>query len=117
MRKLLFLSILLFSVSTYAASGFVKGKIKYIRIHDPSAHAVWTPPKFWFTLEGVESVGNCPVWEGHILFYMDTKEAYSMVLGAHMANKEIAVAYEDTMIKNYACIGKYITVGEPPPLY
>ena len=116
-RYNLFFSILLFSICTYAASGFVKGTVKYIRIHDPNTYGAWTPPKFWFALEGVESAGNCPVWHGSVLFYMDTKEAYSMVLGSYIANKEIAVSYNDTTIVNGYCIARYITVGEPPPLY
>jgi len=88
-----------------------------MRVHSPSTHPAWVPPKFWFTLEGVSSAGNCPLWEGNLLFYMDTKEAYSLLMGAYMANKEIAVAYDDTKLVNYHCVAMYITIGDPPPLY
>ncbi|MEI8634641.1 hypothetical protein P4S72_26650 [Vibrio sp. PP-XX7] len=46
----------------------------------------------------------------------DTDEAYSMVLGAYMADKEIAVRYDDTVRASGCCKVPFITLSDPAPL-
>ncbi len=105
--------------TAFAVTGFVKGSVQYVRVHDGDIYTTWKPPKFWFTLNGVTSAGSCPTWHGNILFSMESDTAYSMVLAAQMASKEIAVHYDDSKLHtdgNY-CKGVYVTSGNPPPLH
>ncbi len=112
--------VVLFPAFANAATGFVKGKVQYIRVHDTEVHtSVWSPPSFWFTLEASGSAGDCGKWNGNIGFAMDTEQAYSMVLGAFMAGKEIAVRYDDSLRiseNNGWCKATNVTIGDPPPL-
>ncbi len=112
-------SILMFvSAYSFSAQGTVKGKIEYVRIHDGNVHALWKPPTFWFTLQGVSSAGSCGTWNGNVLFVMDSEQAYSMILAAYMADKEISVHYIDTIPAQDGrfCKATQATMGDPPPL-
>ncbi len=115
---LLVLSVLLASFSV-AEIGHLKGKVQNIRIHDGNVHQGWTPPVFWFTLKGVSSAGKCKLWNGNVLFVMETEAAYSLILATQMADKEIAIRYDDTVLNSgqYWCKATYITTGNPAPLY
>ena len=119
MKKYLLVLLFCLCSPVWAASGYVKGQVEYIRIHDKAAHgSSWTPPIFWFTLKGVTSAGNCTLFDGEVLFVMDTAEAYSMIMGAFMANKEVSVRYDDQIhaSRNY-CKATFATIGNPPPLF
>jgi len=118
MFKMTIFILMLFTSSAYAATGLVKGKIQYVRVHDSATHGSgWTPPIFWFTIEGVTSSGSCRKFGSNVLFVMDTDQAYSMVMAAFMADKEIAVRYDDSVLSPYSyCKATYLTVGNPPPL-
>jgi hypothetical protein len=103
-----------------AQTGIVKGKVEFIRTHDASQQGdVWTPPIFWFTLKGVSKAGACPKWvEGKVLFVAKDTLAFNLVSAALNSGKEIAVAFDDTILHgNSWCASSYITVGSPPPLY
>ncbi len=123
MRILLFILLSSLSISTFAnntnANGIVTGKIEYIRVHDGEVHPPWKPPIFWFTLKNVATAGACKQWSksGTVLFVMDTDQAYSMILSAYMADKEIAVRYDESLKALDAnwCKASFITIGNPPP--
>ena len=120
MNKIILMLLLMISVPAMASVGYVKGKVQYIRVHDKTAHSSgWAPPIFWFTLQGVSSAKECGVWNGNVLFVMDTDQAYSMILGAYMADKEISVRFDDTLRAPSAkyCKATHITTGSPPPLF
>jgi hypothetical protein len=69
-------------------------------------------------LEGVTSAGSCKLWNGNVLFVMDSDSALSFVLAAEMADREIAVRYDDSKlnVENYWCKATYLTIGDPVPL-
>ncbi|WP_370979960.1 hypothetical protein [Agaribacterium sp. ZY112] len=115
MARLLVVTLLFFGISAIAETGEVKGVVEYVRIHDGEVHPSWSPPVFWFTLKGVAEVGECGTWKGRALFAMDSSEAYSMALSAHMAGKEIGVHYDDSKraAASHYCKATYITVGSP----
>jgi len=117
MKKIITGVLVLFLLSSiaYAETGFVKGKIEYMRVHNKQLVG-WKPPLFWFTLVGVTSAGSCDVWQGNVLFVGDSNQMNSMVLTAYMAEKEITVAYNDADLITSMCKAGYITVGNPPPL-
>lgn len=111
------LCMLFLSSSVIAETGYRKGTIEYIRVHDESIGSTWAPPVFWFTVNGVTSAGGCHQWDGNILFVANSKEAYSLILATYMSGKEIALRYDDTHRNaDNHCIVKYLTVGNPPPL-
>ncbi len=108
------------AVNAHAASGFVKGKIKNVRVHDAKEYPnTWAPPIFWITLEGVTTAGNCQKWAGNPLFVMDSQMAFSMVLAYQMAGKEVAIYFDDTKlnVENAWCRAIYITGGDQVPTY
>jgi|APCry1669188970_1035186.scaffolds.fasta_scaffold18293_4 hypothetical protein len=102
-----------------AQTGFVKGKVEFIRTHDPAQQTeAWAPPLFWFTLKGVSKAGACPKWvEGKVLFVAKDRQAFDLVLAALNSGKEVAVAFNDEVLASGWCASSYITVGSPPPLY
>ena len=105
------------SSEVMADYGVVSGNVQYIRTHNDSLYAsTWAPPLFWFTIEGVTTAGSCRKYGNNVLFVMDSEQAYSMVMAAYMANKAIAVKFDDELLTdtNY-CKAKYVTVGNPPP--
>lgn len=115
MKCIFALLILLISAPVLAGSGSKSGVVEYIRTHDGSIHSGWEAPIFWFTLAGVTSAGSCGTWNGRVLFVMDSDHAYSMILAAHMAGKEIGLRYDDAhraSASNY-CKATYITLGSP----
>lgn len=96
---------------------FVSGQIEYVRTHDGDVLPMWRPPAFWFTLQGVAEAGSCPTWGGTVLFVSKDSATYSMILGAFMAGKPVAVAYDDSVrFTGDWCVANYITLGNPPPL-
>jgi hypothetical protein len=105
--------------SAHASGGFVKGKVEFIRTHDATQIPTWSPPAFWFTLKGVSKAGACPKWvKGEVLFVAKDRQAFDLVSAALNSGKEIAVAFNDTVLANDGwCAASYITVGSPPPLY
>lgn len=116
MNKYLLSLLFLASTSAISSAGIVKGEIKNIRVHDPLIHSAdWAPPIFWFTLEGVTTAGTCNALDGNTMFVMDSDQAYSMILGAYMAGKEVAVRFDDTMRAPNAqwCKATHITIGNP----
>jgi hypothetical protein len=115
MKCILTVLILLLSCPALAGAGSQSGVVEYIRTHDGSIHTGWEVPIFWFTLAGVTSAGSCGTWNGRVLFVMDTDHAYSMILAAHMAGKEIGLRYDDGQrapSSNY-CKATHITLGSP----
>jgi len=105
-------------VGSFAATGFVKGTAEWVRIHDATVIPSWSPPRFWFSLNGVTSAGGCPTWVGgRVLFVSESKEAYMTVLSAQMTGKEIAVYWDDAQQVAGWCRAGYITIGDPPPLF
>ncbi|MCG9684029.1 hypothetical protein L1D31_15825 [Vibrio sp. Isolate23] len=117
--KLIFLvPLVFFSVLANAERGFVKGEIEYIRTHDGDAIPSWKPPAFWFTLKGADKAGECYVRPSSntVLFAATDSSAYSMILGAFMAGKEVSVSFDDSVkyAGNYKA--RYITLGNPPPV-
>ncbi|MEZ8822881.1 hypothetical protein AB6E04_00885 [Vibrio amylolyticus] len=118
MKKCVVLVLILFTAFVNAETGYLKGKIEYVRIHDKSIHtSVWMPPVFWFTLEGVNKAGTCPIWGENVLFVMDTEQAYSMVIAAYMAEKEVSIRFDDSLLNpSKFCKATYMTLGSPPPL-
>ena len=76
----------------------------------------WAPPIFWLTIEGVTSAGGCKKYANNVLFVMDTEQAYSMAMAAFMAEKEVALRYDDAILApSTYCKATYMTVGNPPP--
>ncbi|WP_281630332.1 hypothetical protein [Vibrio sp. St2] len=120
MKKLILilLPLLFASISANAERGFVKGEIEYIRTHDGDAIPSWKPPAFWFTLKGVDKAGECYVRPSSntVLFAATDSSAYSMILGAFMAGKEVSVSFDDSVKYADNCKARYITLGNPPPL-
>ena len=109
---------LLSPFASHAADGFIKGTVEFVRVHDRTwGGGAWSPPVFWFTLNGVASAGGCPFWTGRPAFVSDTRESFLTVLAAQMTGKEIAVYYNDTLQALGYCKAGYITVGDPPPLF
>lgn len=120
MFKYFLFSLFLFSSLAHSAAGIVSGSVKHIRIHDKTAHSShWAPPAFWFSLEGVNSAGQCKKYRDTVLFVMDTEQAYSMIMAAFMAGKEISVRYDEDVKADGSdyCRATYVTLGNPPPLY
>ena len=106
------------AAETWAANGFVKGQVEFVRTHESSFSAAWVPPKFWFSLKGVTQAGSCTKWvNGSVLIVADDKQALSIVLMAQATGSEVAVAYDDTVLMNGLCLGQYITIGNPAPAY
>jgi hypothetical protein len=104
-------------IGSHAATGFVKGTVEWVRIHDATVIPSWSPPRFWFSLNGVTSAGGCPAWVGgRVLFVSESKEAYNAVLIAQMTGKEIAVYWDDAQTV-FWCRAGYITVGNQPPMF
>ena len=54
------------TLNVYAESGYKKGTVEYVRIHDAQIYPDWEPPLFWFTLNEVTSAGSCQTWDGKI---------------------------------------------------
>lgn len=119
MNKFIFIFLLCVSNVALSAAGVVKGKVQYIRTHNSElwAGSEWAPPRFWFTLEGGSSAGSCLKYNGeNIMFVMDNDQAYSMIMAAFMAGKEISVVWDDQLRSGTNhCFAKYVTVGNPPP--
>ena len=118
MKKYLLVLLFCLCSPVWAASGYVKGQVEYIRIADEEIHGSgWAPPTFWFTLKGVTSAGSCRIHKNRLLFIMDTAEAYAMIMGAFMANKEVSVHYDDAhrSTRDF-CKATLATLGNPPPL-
>jgi len=115
---LVVVSLVLFSGSVNAETGHKKGTVQYIRVHDAMEHPAWAPPIFWFTLNGVTSAGTCPVWNGNVLFAMDSEQAMSIVLAAQMAVRDVAIRFDDAKKHSgdHWCKATYITIGENVPL-
>ena len=115
--QILCVIICAFNGTAFAGDGHVKGKIEYIRTHDP-ANQSWQPPRFWFTLKGVTSAGGCQTWwSGTVLFVAETNEMFSTVMANYLANKEISLHYNtapDTLGEGGYCRALYITMGNPP---
>ncbi|MFN3018212.1 hypothetical protein ACK1CN_19855 [Vibrio coralliilyticus] len=120
MKKLILilLPLLFVSIPASAEKGFVKGEIEYIRTHDGDAIPSWKPPAFWFTLKGVDKAGTCNRWASSntVLFAATDSSAYSMILGAFMAGKEVSVSFDDSVEYSSYCKARYITLGNPPPV-
>ncbi|MCM5509577.1 MULTISPECIES: hypothetical protein [Vibrio] len=122
MKKLILilLPLLFVSIPASAEKGFVKGEIEYIRTHDGDVISSWRPPAFWFTLKGVDKAGTCSIWtpSNTVLFAATDSSAYSMILGAFMAGKEVSVSFDDSVKYSGSghCKARYITLGNPPLL-
>ncbi|NOH54423.1 hypothetical protein F0266_15895 [Vibrio coralliilyticus] len=120
MKKLILilLPLLFASISANAERGFVKGEIEYIRTHDGGEIPSWRPPAFWFTLKGVDKAGACNLWthSNTVLFVATDSSAYSMILGAFMAGKEVSLSFDDSVEYSSYCKARYITLGNPPLL-
>ncbi|PCI48216.1 MAG: hypothetical protein COB43_09415 [Oceanospirillales bacterium] len=116
-KVLIFVMTTLAPLLAYGETGYKKGTIEYIRVHDESI-ASWEPPVFWFTLNGVTSAGSCPAWNGNVLFVATSQYTYSLIMAAYMAGKEMALGYDDTYkhASSY-CIVKHVTAGDPPPTF
>lgn len=72
MKKLILICLVIAGIfaSSFAnaQTGFVKGKVEFIRTHNASQDSGWSPPTFWFTLKGVSKAGSCPKWtEGKVV--------------------------------------------------
>ncbi|MCH2157927.1 MAG: hypothetical protein MK096_04020 [Oleiphilaceae bacterium] len=116
-KLILLFAVSLLSVSAHSETGYQSGTIEYVRTTDKSQEA-WAPPIFWFTLNGVTSAGNCPAWNGNVLFVADSEQAYSMVLAAYMSGKEVSVRFDDShKTGTNFCIPINISLGNPPPLF
>ena len=103
---------------SYGTDGFVKGTVEFVRVHEAAYNTNWTPPMFWFSLDGVASAGTCPTWSGRVLFVAQSKEAYMMVLSAQLTGKQVAVYWiDDASRPNGLCRAEYMTTGNPPPLF
>ncbi|MEC4729049.1 hypothetical protein HWQ46_26405 [Shewanella sp. D64] len=115
MKCIFALLILLISTPALAKAGSKSGVVEYIRTHDGSIHTSWEAPIFWFTLAGVTSAGSCGTWNGRVLFVMDTDHAYSMILAAHMAGKDVGLRYDDEKRAQSStyCKATFITLGSP----
>jgi hypothetical protein len=102
---------------SFAESGYRSGAVEYVRVHDESIGPAWTPPVFWFSLEGVNTAGSCPRWGNNVLFVANNEYTYSMILAAYMSGKEVALSYDDSFRNsaNY-CVARHTTLGNPPPL-
>lgn len=108
----------LFPTLGMAAPGYVKGVVELIRTHNAEMHPGWAPPKFWFTLKGVNQAGNCPKWaNGSVLFVMNDKQALAMILSAQASMQEVAVYFTDDQLSLGWCTASFITLGSPAPLY
>jgi hypothetical protein len=117
-RFILLLIVLVSCQFSFAETGYKKGTGLNVRVHNGDIYTSWKPPKFWFTLKSVASAGTCKTWNGSVLFSMDSDMAYSMILAAQMAGKEVAVHYNDAQLHSdgHYCKAVYITSGNPPPL-
>jgi len=104
------------SSDVLAASGVKKGKIKYVRVHEPQ-HGEWAPPVFWFSLEGVSSLGSCKTWHGDVLLIAEHEYFFSMVLATQARDGELAVFIDDSKIGTAGyCRAVFITTGNPPTM-
>lgn len=114
-KLIVFVCLVALSSSAFAETGYKKGQVQYIRVHGEAEHASWAPPIFWFTLEGVTSAGACKLWNGNVLFVMDSNAALTMVLAAEMADKELVAHFDDTKLNkdNYWCKATFVTLGDP----
>ena len=118
MKKIAFiLALLTTSGLANAEAGYRKGKVFNIRVHDTKENPNWAPPLFWFTLEGVTSAGACPLFNGKVLFVMDSDSAMSIILAAEMADREVSIRYDDTQkhVDGW-CKAGHLTIGDPVPL-
>jgi hypothetical protein len=114
-KLIVFVCLVILSFSAFSENGHKKGKVQYLRVHDEAEHPNWAPPIFWFTLEGVTSAGTCKVWNGNVLFVMDSDAALSLILAAEMGDKELVVRFDDTKLNkdNNWCKATYVTLGDP----
>lgn len=118
-RLFLILTLAVMFINTaHAASGFLKGKVEFIRTHDADAYPDWAPPIFWFTLSGVTEAGSClNNWNGGRFIFVGTNEQQlSILLASQMAGREVSIHWDDTELVNGWCKARYITTGTPPPL-
>lgn len=101
----------------FAGGGIVSGTIQYYRLHNATTVPGWTPPKFWFTLNGVNSAGACPTWGGNVLFVAESKEELALIMSAYATGSAVAVAVDDANKDSSGyCKAEYMTAGNPPPL-
>lgn len=100
-----------------ASAGYLKGKVEYIRVHDP-VNENWGPPRFWFSLKGITKAGGCAIWShsGTVLFVADNQEMYTAVMATYMAGKEIALRYDTAFTAEGYCKVYNLTMGDPPIL-
>ena len=109
-------ALILISAANADAGVYKTGKVQYMRIHDAAILPGWAPPIFWFTLTGVNSVANSPLWNGHVLFVSSSQQSFSMVMAAQLAEKEVGVYVDETRRHPDGwCMAGYITNGNPPP--
>ena len=113
-NSIIFALFIALAISTVTHAGVVKGKIQYIRVHEPQ-HGEWAPPVFWFSLEGVNSHGTCKTWHGNVLLTAEHDYFFSMVLATQAQNAEIAVFIDPQKTgAGGFCRAVYLTTGNPP---
>jgi len=105
------------ALHSQASTGWVKGQVEFVRVHDGVQLPDWAPPKFWFTLKNVSQAGNCPKWGVAPLFVMNDRQSLSVVLAAQASGQEIALPFDDAKLSSGYCTPGYITIGNPAPLY
>ena len=101
--------------SVQAAPYNVKGQVEYIRTHDPAQFPTWTPPRFWFSLKGITSVGTCAKFGTSVLLVANDKQELAFVLTAQASGQEIEAYLDDTVLTNGFCTAAYVTIGNPAP--
>lgn len=104
MKKVLFaLSLSLLSISSYAASGAVSGKVHTVALAAKSAQwGAGYDGYVWLTLEGVNSAGNCPTASSSdnlVRFFIAPEDELmvSFVLTAKASGMPLWVDWNDAM--------------------
>ncbi|MEF7613643.1 hypothetical protein V4F39_06945 [Aquincola sp. MAHUQ-54] len=88
----------------------VRGKVEFIRTHDPQNYSIWAPPLHWFTLEGVPSMGTCNTWNGRLLLVSRDKQEYALLLAALTSGSVVAVDVDDSIVVNGFCLALHTTI-------
>jgi len=104
------------SSNGYAAGGWVKGSVEFVRTHDADYYANtnnWAPPYAWVTLTGVTQAGSCLTWNGRVLFVTSDVQAFALATSALKSGNVLSIAFDDAILKNGFCRALHMTIRGP----
>lgn len=111
MKQLLFLLLLIISISASATGYTVQGTVHTLR---DNADDIFGEDIDLLMLNGVTSAGNCPTHGGLVMIVIpkSSDRAFSIALAAQMAEKELYVSLDDTRLTpGGSCIVRWLQLA------